>query len=77
MLEVAASLDGPALVRVPLAIRAAGPNRFTALGTVPLGALRAGDYIVRGVTETSLLPALLALALMLGLLIWAWRREGA
>ena len=51
VLEVAASLDGPALVRVPLAIRAAGPNRFTALGTVPLGALRAGDYIVRGVVQ--------------------------
>jgi hypothetical protein len=51
VLEVAASLDGPPLVRVPLAIRAAGPNRFTALGTVPLGALTAGDYIVRGVVQ--------------------------
>lgn len=47
-LDVAATLDGPALVSVPLALRAEGPGRFLAIGTVPLGALPPGDYIVRG-----------------------------
>ena len=36
-----------------------------------------GDYIVRGVNEISLVPALLALAIALGVLIAAWRREGS
>ncbi len=57
-------------------IRRPQTGRATA-GRGWLGLRANNDYIVRGVTETSLLPALLALALMLGLLIWAWRREGA
>jgi len=47
-LEVAASIDGPAIVVVPLALQAQGDGRFLALGTVPLGALPPGDYAVRG-----------------------------
>jgi hypothetical protein len=47
-LEVAGSMNGPALVSVPLAIEAQGNGRFLALGTVPLGALTPGDYAVRG-----------------------------
>jgi len=47
-LEVAASIDGPAVVAVPLAIQAQGNGRFLAIGTVPLGALTPGDYAVRG-----------------------------
>ena len=35
-----------------------------------------GDYIVRGVTEIPLLPALAVLLLALGTMIFAWRREG-
>jgi hypothetical protein len=41
-----------------------------------LGLRANGDYIVRGVNEIPLLPALLALLLALGAMIWAWRREG-
>jgi VWFA-related protein len=47
-LEIAQSDLGPAIVTVPLAISSLGPRRFLAMGTVPLGALPAGDYVVRG-----------------------------
>lgn len=57
-------------------IRRPQPGRATA-GRGWLGLKANGDYIVRGINETSLLPALLAMLLALGLLIWAWRREGA
>jgi VWFA-related protein len=48
-LEIAGSLNGPALATVPLAIDAAGPNRYTARGTIPIGALPPGDYVVRAI----------------------------
>ncbi|HZH27703.1 MAG TPA: hypothetical protein VEY95_11035 [Azospirillaceae bacterium] len=35
-----------------------------------------GDYVVTGVNETPLMPALLVLVLVLGTLMVAWRREG-
>jgi hypothetical protein len=35
-----------------------------------------GDYIVTGLSETPLLPAFMALLLVLGTLVAAWRREG-
>ena len=35
-----------------------------------------GDYVVTGVSETPLLPGFLGLALALGALLLAWRREG-
>lgn len=46
-LEVSQSSNGPALVTVPLTIENTGPNRYTATGSIPLGALPAGDYVVR------------------------------
>lgn len=46
-LELAGSLNGPALVTVPLAIQAVGENRYVAKGAVPIGTLPPGDYIVR------------------------------
>ncbi|MDA1307014.1 MAG: hypothetical protein O2917_07115 [Acidobacteria bacterium] len=49
LLEVARTIDGPALVSVPLAIQAQSAGRYLAIGTVPLGALAPGDYAVRGV----------------------------
>jgi hypothetical protein len=45
--ELAATLNGPALVTVPLAIQASGENRYVAKGALPIGAVPAGDYIVR------------------------------
>jgi hypothetical protein len=35
-----------------------------------------GDYVVTGLTQTPLLPAVAALLLVLGTLVAAWRREG-
>ena len=35
-----------------------------------------GDYVVTGVSQIPLMPALLALALFLGLSMLAWYREG-
>ena len=47
--EVARDADGPALVTLPLALTRADESRVVAKGAVPLGALPAGDYVVRGV----------------------------
>ena len=46
------------------------------LGQIGAGFRANGDYVVTGVKETPLLPGVLALALALGALILAWRREG-
>ena len=48
-LEIAQTLNGPALITVPLAIDGSGENRYKALGSVPIGALPPGDYIARAV----------------------------
>ena len=48
-LEVAQTMNGPALVSLPLAIDAAGENRYIAMGAVPIGALPPGDYVVRAI----------------------------
>jgi hypothetical protein len=56
-------------------VRRPQPGRAMA-GRGWLGLRANGDYIVRGVNQIPLLPALLALLLALGLMIWAWRREG-
>jgi len=48
-LEVAATLDGPALLRVPLALTRKSDTQASAIGPVPLGALPPGDYVVRGI----------------------------
>jgi MYXO-CTERM domain-containing protein len=41
-----------------------------------LGVIRNEDYVVTGVTQTPAIPPLAALALLLALFLWAWRREG-
>jgi hypothetical protein len=46
-LEIARTLNGPALLAVPLAIRVSGENRYIARGAVAIAALEPGDYIVR------------------------------
>lgn len=45
--EIARTMNGPALVAVPLAIEATGQGRYMAKGAVPIGALPPGDYVVR------------------------------
>lgn len=49
MLEISRDLDGPAMATVPLALTRADDTRVVATGTVPLGALAPGDYVVRGI----------------------------
>ncbi len=60
-------------LRVRLSPRLAGRD-FSGRGWIGLKANR--DYIVKGVREISLLPAILVLLLGLGGLMIAWRREG-
>lgn len=45
--EIARTPNGPALIAVPLAIEAAGENRYASRGAVPIGSLPPGDYLVR------------------------------
>lgn len=47
--ELARTMNGPALVTVPLAIEPKGPGSYVARGAVALGALTPGDYIVRAI----------------------------
>jgi len=48
-LELARELDGPAMSTAPLALTRADATRVVATGTIPLGALPPGDYVVRGI----------------------------
>jgi hypothetical protein len=48
-LELARDLDGPPIAALPLALTRPDATRVVATGTVPLGALAPGDYVVRGV----------------------------
>jgi hypothetical protein len=50
-LEVSRDLDGPPMAAVPVALTRADDKRVVATGTVPLGALAPGDYIVRGIVR--------------------------
>ncbi|MBV9522083.1 MAG: hypothetical protein JO010_04785 [Alphaproteobacteria bacterium] len=56
-------------------VRRVAPEHAAA-GRNWLGMRANGDYIVTGLSETPLLPAALALLLILGTLMAAWRREG-
>jgi hypothetical protein len=56
-------------------VRRTRPDRNQA-GRDWIGLRANGDFIVTGVSETSLLPAAAALFLALGTLLLAWRREG-
>jgi hypothetical protein len=49
MLEIAQTLNGSPLVSVPLSIEATTGNRYNAMGSVAIGALPPGDYVVRAV----------------------------
>ena len=52
VMELAASEDGPALVRVPGAIVAnEKADRRRATGVVPIGQLAPGDYVVRAIVS--------------------------
>lgn len=50
-LEVARQTSGPALATLPLALKRADDSRVVATGAVPLGALAAGDYVIRGIIK--------------------------
>jgi hypothetical protein len=50
-LEVARVADGQPIVSVPVALARADESRVTATGSVPLGALPPGEYVVRGVVR--------------------------
>jgi hypothetical protein len=56
-LEVAATMNGPALVTVPLAIAPGGGDRYIATGAIPIGALPPGDYVVRAIVGIEGQPA--------------------
>jgi hypothetical protein len=43
--------EGAAVVTLPLALTRASASRVVATGTLPLGAVPAGDYVVRGVVR--------------------------
>ena len=49
--EVARDLDGAPLAVLPLALTRADEGRVVASGTVPVGALAPGDYVIRGVVR--------------------------
>ena len=48
-LEIARTVDGPALISTPLAVERLGDDHYAATGAVPIGALPPGDYVVRAV----------------------------
>ena len=50
-LEVAREPDGQPLATLPLTLSRADESRVTATGSVPLGALPPGDYVVRGIVR--------------------------
>lgn len=49
LLELSRDLDGPPLAKLPLTLTRADDTRVIAMGTIPLGALAPGDYVVRGI----------------------------
>jgi hypothetical protein len=57
-------------------LRRTEPDR-TASGSAWIGLERRHDHLVTGIAALALLPAWAALPLLLGLLVLAWRREGA
>ena len=69
-------LDDPRQPAGSPALRRTEPGR-EAGGTGWIGLQRRHDHVVTGIATTPLLPAWLALPLILGLALMAWRREGA
>ena len=56
-------------------LRRTEPDR-SAAGSSWIGLERRHDHVVTGIASLALLPAWIALPLMLGLMVLAWRREG-
>ncbi len=56
-------------------LRRTEPDR-SAAGSSWIGLERRHDHVVTGIASLTLLPSWIALPLMLGLLVLAWRREG-
>jgi len=50
-LEIARTMDGPALVSTPLAVERIGDDHWAATGAAPIGGLPPGDYVVRAVVS--------------------------
>jgi VWFA-related protein len=58
MLDVSDSSNGEAIAAMPLIVQATGePDRFIAKGTIPLGALPEGDFVVRAIVQMEGQPA--------------------
>jgi hypothetical protein len=58
VLELATSLNGPAILTTPLTLEATNdPGRFSATGAIPLASLPAGDYVVRAIVGIAGQPA--------------------
>jgi hypothetical protein len=57
-------------------LRRTEPDR-SATGSAWIGLERRHDHLVTGIAALTLLPSWAALPLLLGLLLLAWRREGA
>lgn len=51
IVEVVATPDGPPLVTLPLSLSRTSEDRVLATAGIPVGALPAGDYLVRGVIQ--------------------------
>ena len=56
-LEVARTLEGPALANVRLALERAAEGRYLATGAIPVGALPPGDFVVRATVGIEGQPA--------------------
>jgi VWFA-related protein len=56
-LEVARTLDGPALANLRLALERAAEGHYVATGAIPLGALPPGDFVVRATVGIEGQPA--------------------
>jgi hypothetical protein len=56
-------------------LRRTEPDR-SAAGSSWIGLERRHDHVVTGIASLALLPSWIALPLMLGLMVLAWRREG-
>jgi VWFA-related protein len=56
-LEVARTLDGPALATLRLTLERAAEGRYVATGAIPLGALPPGDFVVRATVGIEGQPA--------------------
>jgi hypothetical protein len=51
VLEITRDPDSPALVTLPVTLTRIDDSRVTATGTLPIGALPPGDYLVRGIVR--------------------------